>query len=83
MHIDKPTRETLSKAYILQETLILIDQEGVNKFSMRKLGKKMNVSPTAVYRYFPNQGALFDGIVELVWQKVADIAVKDSGNGQK
>ncbi|WP_461211672.1 TetR/AcrR family transcriptional regulator, partial [Desulfocurvus sp. DL9XJH121] len=63
--------------------LLLIDQEDINKFSMRKLGSKMNVSPTAVYRYFPNQGALFDGIVELVWQKAADIAIDPSANWQK
>ncbi|MFT9456515.1 MAG: TetR/AcrR family transcriptional regulator [Liquorilactobacillus hordei] len=68
MNSAKPTKETLSKAYILNITLKLIDQSGLQKFSMRKLGQDMNVSPMAVYRYFPNQGALFDGLVEWIWQ---------------
>lgn len=64
----KPTKETLSRSYILETTLKIIDQIGLNKFSMRKLGQDMNVSPMAVYRYFPNQDALFDGLVEWIWQ---------------
>ncbi|WP_311408574.1 TetR/AcrR family transcriptional regulator [Liquorilactobacillus uvarum] len=65
----KPTKETLSRAYILQTALDLLDQISLQKFTMRKLGQKMKVSPMAVYRYFPNQGALFDGVVELIWKK--------------
>ncbi|KRL01149.1 TetR/AcrR family transcriptional regulator [Liquorilactobacillus capillatus] len=65
----KPTKETLSRKYILQATLKLIDKVGLQKFTMRKLGQQMNVSPMAVYRYFSNQGALFDGLVEWIWEK--------------
>ncbi|KRN09332.1 transcriptional regulator [Liquorilactobacillus mali KCTC 3596 = DSM 20444] len=46
---------------------------------MRKLGEDMNVSPMAVYRYFPNQDALFDGLVEWIWQ-AALIEKEDSTN---
>ncbi|GHP14167.1 TetR family transcriptional regulator [Lentilactobacillus fungorum] len=65
----KPTKDTLNRSYILQTALELLDNGGLQKFTMRKLGQKMAVSPMAVYRYFPNQGALFDGLVELIWQK--------------
>ncbi|MBA1434733.1 TetR/AcrR family transcriptional regulator C-terminal domain-containing protein [Bombilactobacillus bombi] len=65
----KPTKDTLSHSYILQITLDLIDQKGLEHFTMRKLGQQMGVSPMAVYRYFPNQGALFDGLVERIWQQ--------------
>ncbi|MFT8477398.1 MAG: TetR/AcrR family transcriptional regulator [Liquorilactobacillus sp.] len=68
MHSAKPTKETLSKDYILETTLRIIDQSGLQKFSMRKLGHDMDVSPMAVYRYFPNQNTLFDGLVEWIWQ---------------
>ncbi|MDV7758606.1 TetR/AcrR family transcriptional regulator [Liquorilactobacillus mali] len=75
----KPTKETLSRSYILETTLKIIDQIGLHKFSMRKLGEDMNVSPMAVYRYFPNQDALFDGLVEWIWQ-AALIEKEDSTN---
>lgn len=66
----KPTKTTLSRSYILQVALELLDQEDLQKFTMRKLGQEMSVSPMAVYRYFPNQEALFDGLVEMLWQRV-------------
>ncbi|MBZ2201934.1 MAG: TetR/AcrR family transcriptional regulator [Lentilactobacillus hilgardii] len=65
----KPTKDTLSRSYILQAALAFLDRENLQNFTMRKLGSEMGVSPMAVYRYFPNQGALFDGLVELIWQK--------------
>ncbi len=55
----KPTKTTLSRSYILQVALELLDQEDLQKFTMRKLGQEMSVSPMAVYRYFPNQEAPF------------------------
>lgn len=69
----KPTKPTLSHTYILQVALGLLDREDLQKFSMRKLGQEMAVSPMAVYRYFPNQEALFDGVVEMLWRNVLTI----------
>ncbi|ERL65974.1 TetR/AcrR family transcriptional regulator [Schleiferilactobacillus shenzhenensis] len=74
MAAPRPTKETLSRSYILDTALALIDQKGLAQFSMRKLGQAMAVSPMAVYRYFPNQGALFDGVVESIWQQALTIA---------
>ncbi|KRL12418.1 TetR/AcrR family transcriptional regulator [Schleiferilactobacillus perolens] len=76
----KPTRDTLSRSYILQTALALIDQKNLQQFSMRKLGQEMGVSPMAVYRYFPNQGALFDALVELIWQNALTLK-SESTNG--
>ncbi len=44
--------------------LALVDDIGRDKFSMRKLGAELGVDPMAVYRYFTDQEALFDGIAE-------------------
>lgn len=74
MAMPRPTKETLSRSYILDTALALIDQKGLAQFSMRKLGQAMTVSPMAVYRYFPNQGALFDGLVEMIWRQALTIA---------
>ncbi len=37
---------------------------GMHKLSMRKLGKALNVDPTAVYRYFPSKEALVTAMGE-------------------
>jgi TetR/AcrR family tetracycline transcriptional repressor len=67
---DRPTRPTLSREYILQATLALIDTDGIEAFSMRRLGAHLEVDPMSIYHYLPNKGALFDGVVELIWTQV-------------
>jgi len=47
-----PTRLTLNRDYIATVALSLIDDIGLDKFSMRKLGTELGVDPMAVYRYF-------------------------------
>jgi AcrR family transcriptional regulator len=37
---------------------------------MRKLGAELGVDPMSIYHYLPNKGALFDGVVELIWTEV-------------
>lgn len=37
---------------------------------MRRLGTRLSVDPMAVYHYFPNKGAVFDGVVELIWSSL-------------
>lgn len=54
----------------MQAALDLIDRQGVDGFSMRKLGAELQVDPMAIYHYLPNKGALFDGVVELLWMEV-------------
>lgn len=60
----RPTRPTLDRDYIARVALSLVDDIGLDKFSMRKLGAELGVDPMAVYRYYDDQEALFDGIAE-------------------
>jgi len=61
-------RPGLDRASILDRALALLDAEGLEAFSMRGLGRALGVDPMAVYYYFPNQGALFDGVVERIYE---------------
>jgi AcrR family transcriptional regulator len=65
-----PTRPTLSREYIAAMALALVDDIGRDKFSMRKLGAELGVDPMAVYRYFTDQEALFDGIAETLFDEL-------------
>jgi TetR/AcrR family tetracycline transcriptional repressor len=68
-----PTRTTLTRGYISAVALFLVDELGLDKFSMRRLGTELGVDPMAVYRYHPDQDALFDGIADTLYDKI-DIA---------
>ena len=45
-------------------TLELIDEIGLDEFSMRNLGLRLGVDAMAVYRHFRNQEDLFDAVAE-------------------
>ena len=68
--IERPTRPTLTRDYILRSALDLIDRDGVETLSMRKLGAEMGVDPMAIYHYLPNKAAVLDGVVEIIWSEV-------------
>ena len=65
--VPRPTRPALSREFILDQALGLIDQEGLGSFSMRRLAARVGVDPMAFYHYFPQKAALFDGVVEAVY----------------
>jgi AcrR family transcriptional regulator len=71
--MDRPTRPALSRDYILRTALALIDRDGVEALSMRKLGAEMGVDPMAVYHYLPSKAAVLDGVVEILWAEVQPI----------
>lgn len=50
--------------------LDLVDDEGVDQLTMRRLGSRLGVDPMAVYYHVANKAALCDGIVELLWSGV-------------
>ncbi len=66
----QPTRPTLTREYIAAIALELLDTIGRDKFSMRKLGAELGFDPMAVYRYFADQEALFDGIAETLFREL-------------
>lgn len=67
---EKPTREPLTRARVIEAALTLIDENGVDGLTMRRLGQRLRVDPMAVYYHLPNKTAVLDGIVELLWQSV-------------
>lgn len=58
--------DPLSRERIVRVALALVDREGLNALSMRRLGAELGVVPMAIYYYIPNKDALQDAIVEAV-----------------
>jgi AcrR family transcriptional regulator len=48
------------------EALALIEAEGLDGFSTRKLGRALGVEAMAIYWYYPSKDALLDAVVELL-----------------
>lgn len=56
----------VSRSVILQSALDIIDRDGVDGLSMRRLSDEVGRDPTVLYRHVPNKAALLDGVVEIV-----------------
>lgn len=59
-------RIQLSRDTVLQAALELVDEDGLEALSMRRLGNRLGKDPMALYRYAPNRDALLDGVTELL-----------------
>jgi AcrR family transcriptional regulator len=60
------TGEPLTRQRVLEAALHLIDREGLEGFSMRKLGAMLGVEAMSLYNHVESKRALFDGVIELL-----------------
>lgn len=70
-------REPLNRARVLKAALGIIDAEGVEALSMRRLGAELGVDPMAVYRHVDGKDAVLDGVAELLWEELPDACPED------
>jgi AcrR family transcriptional regulator len=56
----------VSRSLILQSALRIIDRDGADALSMRRLSDEVGRDPTVLYRHIPNKAALLDGVAEIV-----------------
>ena len=56
----------ITRERILACALDLIDRDGIDGLSMRRLGKALGRDPMTLYRHAPNKAALLDGVAESV-----------------
>ena len=67
----------LTRERLIRAALEIVDREGLNALSMRKLGAELGVDPMAAYRHLPNKSALLDGVMEAVHAEV-DLDIDES-----
>ncbi|ABK04552.1 transcriptional regulator, TetR family [Arthrobacter sp. FB24] len=65
------SRRRLTRELVLQTALELVDSEGLEALSMRRLGQALDRDPMGLYRYATNRADLLDGITELVLNELA------------
>lgn len=56
----------VGRSVILRCALRIVDRDGVEGLSMRRLSEEVGRDPTVLYRHVPNKAALLDGVVEIV-----------------
>ena len=54
----------LTRERIVSTALSLVDEEGMEALSMRRLAKRLGVDPMAIYHHLPNKRALLCAMIE-------------------
>jgi AcrR family transcriptional regulator len=57
-------RKPLSRERIVKAALRMIDKDGLDGLSMRRLGQALGVEAMALYHHFASKGALLDAVLE-------------------
>jgi AcrR family transcriptional regulator len=70
-------RAGLSRDLVLDAAVALVDSDGLDRLSMRKLGAALDVEAMTLYHYLPNKAALLDGLVEWVLEHAASAPATD------
>ena len=66
----KKDAEQLTRERIIEAAMRIIDDEGLDALSMRRLGAELGVNPMAAYHYVPNKSALYDLVLDAVMSGV-------------
>jgi len=74
----KPAKPGLTRDSIIAAAMAIIDRDGYEELSMRKLGKELGVNPMSIYYHFPNKVALTDALIEVVMSSI-DLSLDDPG----
>jgi AcrR family transcriptional regulator len=56
----------LTERGIAEAALGLVDADGVDGLTMRKLSQRLGVSPMALYTYFPDRDAVLEAVTQLL-----------------
>ncbi|ROO89499.1 TetR family transcriptional regulator [Actinocorallia herbida] len=70
----EPVRAVLSRDAIVLAAVDLIERDGVEALSMRKVAARLGVAAMSLYHHVPNKAALVDAVVERL---VADLDFAD------
>lgn len=66
----RPRKPLISRRKTLEEALRIIDEEGLEALSIRRLGQELDVQGISLYHHFANKDAILVGVCELALENV-------------
>lgn len=61
----------VTAAAVVDAALVVIDEEGLDALTMRRLAHVLGVEPVTIYRQLPNKDAILAGVAEKLWREMA------------
>jgi AcrR family transcriptional regulator len=63
-------RRPLTREWVLDEALALVDEQGLGALTMRALAARLHVEAMSLYNHVPSKQGLYDGIRGLLWDEL-------------
>jgi AcrR family transcriptional regulator len=78
------TGETrLSREAILDAGLRIVDRDGIEAMTMRRLAAELGVNPMSIYHHLPGKAAVLSGLIDAVFSQVHVAAPADGAPWQE
>ncbi|WP_227981964.1 TetR/AcrR family transcriptional regulator C-terminal domain-containing protein [Nocardia spumae] len=61
----------VTRAVVLRAALAIVDRDGVDGLSMRRLAEAVGRDPMVIYRHVSNKAAVLDGVAEVVFAELS------------
>jgi AcrR family transcriptional regulator len=74
-------KETATAGRIAEEALKVLEKEGEDAVSMRRVAQAVGITPMAIYHHFPNREALLDFVVDREFTKFLGYIQARPGRG--
>lgn len=74
----RPNKALISRSATLKVALRIIDDEGLEELSIRRLGRELNVQGISLYHHFKNKDEILAGVCELALSGVRTPNVADT-----
>lgn len=73
----RPERSTLTREQIVTEAIALLDSEGIEALSMRKLAARLNAGATSLYWHVANRDELIQLVIDQIY---GEVEIPDPGD---
>jgi TetR/AcrR family transcriptional regulator, tetracycline repressor protein len=67
----KGRRAPVTADAVIDTALAVIDEDGLDALTMRRLAHDLGVEPVTIYRQLPNKDAILAGVAEKLWREMA------------
>jgi AcrR family transcriptional regulator len=74
-------RPPLNRDRVVDAALAIVDRDGLEGLTMRRLAAELGVEAMSLYHWFPNKAAILDGLVEAAIRETATVARLDEASG--
>src|SRR5262245_10288166 len=66
-----PSRPGLNRDRVVDTALAIVDHDGLDALTMRRLAGDLGVEAMSLYHWFPNKAAILDALVEAALRETA------------